>query len=306
MQLHPEAAAVLAFVESLELPEIHTVTPDEAREGRAALRAPASGECHHIEDVDAGGVPARLYRSNDDVTGLTIWIHGGGWVTGDVDGHETVCRSLANRSGHAVLSVGYRLAPEDPFPAGLHDCLTATRWARESAHELGIDPDRIAIAGDSAGANLAAAVANDAPIALRFQLLIYPVADAQAAIDQQTYDSYQENGDGYFLTAAAMRWFVDQYLAGDEGAPDDPRVSPLYETEERLAAAPPALVITAGFDPLRDEGMAYAARLSAAGVDTSHVHLSGQIHGFFSLLTVLSDARMVHALVGQALADALA
>lgn len=301
MPLNAEARALLDLMEAVGAPPLDSLPPEEARRARAELAPPVLEHCHETLDVDAGGVPARLYRPvpGDDPTGVLIWFHGGGWVLGDLESHDNICHSLARRSGHAVLSVAYRLAPEAPFPAGLGDCIQATRWAHANAIELGVDGDRIAIGGDSAGANLATVVCHVAPAPLAFQLLVYPVTDAR-----MDHASYAENGEGYFLTATSMTWFVDHYLSGDLGSPTDPRVSPLLAADDVLAASPPTLVITAGLDPLRDEGVAYADRLAELGVRTSHVHFPDQIHGFFSMAHYLGDARAAAALAAQALADA--
>ncbi len=207
-----------------------------------------------------------------------------------------MCRALANGSGHAVLSLDYRLAPEHPFPAALEDAVTATRWAHANAAALGCRADRLAIGGDSAGGNLAAVVAQLAPVPLVYQLLVYPVTDCTRA-----HPSYAENADGPFLTREGMGWFIDHYLSGGQGRPDDPRVSPLFASDTAVAATPPALVITAEFDPLRDEGDAYAARLAALGVPASHVRMSGMFHGFFSLADFLDDGRIAHAAAAAAL-----
>lgn len=302
MPLHHEARTLLDMMEAIGAPPLDSQPPAEARVARKALAADPTEQCHEIVEIDAGGVPARLYRAAPTGTtpGLLVFIHGGGWVIGDLDSHDNVCRSLTNRSGLTVLSVDYRLAPEDPFPAGLDDCSAATLWAYQHADELGIDPTRIAIGGDSAGANIAAVVCHETTVPLGFQLLIYPVVDAR-----MNTKSYDENGEGYFLTKSSMQWFTDHYLSGGAGTPDDPRVSPFLASDEVLAAGPPALVITAGFDPLRDEGIAYADRLSSVGVVVSHVHFSGQIHAFYSLPDQLGDARLAHALSAQALVAAL-
>ncbi len=302
MPLHAEVVSLLALMEQMGVPSIEDQGAEAARESRRALMRPPTEDCYEILEVDAGGVPARLYRSPPTfpVPGLLVWFHGGGWVLGDLDSHDNICRTLTNRTGHSVLSVGYRLAPEDPFPAGLDDCIAATRWAYDNAARLGFDPDRLAVGGDSAGGNLAAVVCHAAAMPIRFQLLVYPVTDARA-----NTPSFTENASGYFLTASGMRWFIDTYVSGDDGTIDDPRVSPLLACDDALAAGPPALVITAGFDPLRDEGVAYAERLTDAGVTTTHVHFPGQIHGFFSMPDLLSDARVAHAVAAEALIAAL-
>ena len=302
MPLNAEARTLLDLMEAVGAPPLDSLPPEDARRARAELAPPVLERCHETVDLDAGGVPARLYRPTPGhgATGLVVWFHGGGWVLGDLASHDNICHSLALRSGHAVLSIDYRLAPEAPFPAGLGDCIQATRWAHANAADLGIDPERIAVGGDSAGANLAAVVCHIAPAPLAFQLLVYPVTDAR--MDTR---SYEENGEGLFLTATSMRWFLDHYLSGGVGSPDDPRVSPLLAADEVLAAGPPALVITAGFDPLRDEGISYADRLANVGVATSHVHFPGQIHGFFSMSNYLGDARSALTLAAQAMSDAL-
>lgn len=304
MPLNAEARTLLELVERIGAPPFETLSPAEARAARAEQKPPILDPCHSTEDIDAGGITARLYRphpAGGSVTGLLVYFHGGGWVIGDLESHDNVCHALCSRSGHTVLSVDYRLAPEHPFPAGLDDCIAVTRWSHENAASLGVDPDRLAVGGDSAGANFAAVIANLGLVPLVHQLLVYPVTDAR--INTASYD---ENATGYFLTKAGMEWFVENYLAGDDGAPDDPQVSPLLADDAALSAGPPALVITAGFDPLRDEGMAYADRLGSLGVRTSHVHYPGQFHGFFSLAHMLADSRAAHALAAQALTDALA
>ena len=305
MPLNAEARTLLEYLASLGTPPLDSQEPATARAERAALAPEPTEQCHEIRDLDIGDISARLYSprpaTNGMVPGLLVFFHGGGWVIGDLDSHDNVCRALTNRSGHKVLSIDYRLAPEAPFPAALDDCIAATCWAHQHGDELGIDPDRIAVGGDSAGANLAAVVCHVASVPIVFQLLVYPVVDCR-----MNTTSYVENAEGYFLTARSMAWFVDHYLSGGEGSVDDPRVSPLLASDETLAASPPALVITAGFDPLRDEGVAYADRLADVGVKVSHVHFAGQFHAFFSLPHVLGDAHTAHALAAEALARALA
>lgn len=300
MPLHPQAHVLIQALAQLGFPPLESGTPQQARDGRLARGVAPAEHVHEVRDLDAGGVPARLYRpSAASDLGLLVYFHGGGWVIGDLESHDNVCRTLANRSGHAVLSVDYRLAPEHPFPAALGDSIQATRWAHANAAELGCDASRIAVGGDSAGANLAAVVAQIAPIPLCHQMLIYPVTDCR-----RVSASYSENATGYFLTAAAMEWFVDHYLSGGQGSPEDPRVSPLLADDATLRATPPALVITAEFDPLRDEGEQYATRLSELGVTTTHVRFSGMIHGFFSMSEMIDDAHAAHAVAGQALKTA--
>jgi acetyl esterase len=301
MPLHPQAASLIELMAQVGGAPFHELTPQEARQLRAAAQRPPGEDIHEVRDIDAGGVPARLYRpSAAPGLGLLVFLHGGGWVIGDLESHDNVCRSLANRSGHAVLSVDYRLAPEHPFPAALSDAVDATRWAHEHAADLGCAADRLAIGGDSAGANLAAVVSQLAPVPLKFQLLVYPVADAR-----QETASYVDNAEGYFLTTTSMTWFIGHYLAGGTGAVDDPRVSPLLADDAALRQSPPTLVITAEFDPLRDEGDLYAARLAAVGVPTSHVRFSGMFHGFFSMIDFLDDAKNAQALAAQALKTAI-
>lgn len=256
---------------------------------------PSAEAIHETRDLDADGVPVRLYRPNDRADlGLLVYYHGGGWVLGSLDSHDDVCRKLANAMGHAVLSVDYRLAPEHPFPVPVTDSLNALRWAHANAASLGVDPTRLAVGGDSAGGNLAAVVAQLRPVELRHQMLIYPVTDARRGSQ-----SYRDNADGYRLTAASMKWFCDHYLSGDHGSEDDPRVSPLCAPDSALVGAPPALVITAEYDPLRDEGEEYAQRLLAAGVPCTLTRYYGQIHGFFSMSAFVDDG-------GQAIAQAAA
>jgi len=304
MPLDPEARFLLDLVVAAGAPPFEESTPVEARATRAALAPPVLEPCFEARDLDLGGVPGRFYlpadpNSSTESLGLLVYFHGGGWVVGDLESHDNVCHALCRRSGHAVLAVDYRLAPEHPFPAGLDDCMAAVAWAREHAGELGVDPDRIAVGGDSAGANLAAVVANETTVPLRLQLLVYPVADARRG-----WPSYTENAEGYFLTTAAMAWFTDHYLAGADGSPDDPRVSPLLASLDSIGSGPPAYVITAGFDPLRDEGVAYVERLLEAGVRSAHVHYPNQIHAFFSMSHLLTDARTALAGAAGAITDA--
>ncbi len=301
MPLHPQAEALLALMTQLGEPALETCTPTQARAIRARRLRPSTEPIHDSRDLDADGVSARLYRPNDrDDLGLLVFLHGGGWVIGNLESHDNLCRILANSSGHAVLSVDYRLAPEHPFPAALDDALTATRWAHDYATRLGCSPDRLAVGGDSAGANLAIVVGHLSSVPLRFQLLVYPSTDLTCS-----FPSFVENADGPQLTAAGMSWFIGHYLDGTSTSLTDPRVSPRFADDEVVAASPPTLMITAQYDPLRDEGDAYAARLAALGVPTSHVRFSGMYHGFFSLADFLDDALGANRLAGAALGRAL-
>ena len=285
MALHPQTAALLVVMEQFNAPALETQEPTVARAGMEMMTAPSTVELHEIREVNAGGVAGRLYRPNDRKDlGLLVFYHGGGWVLGSMNTHDDVCRKLALAMGHAVLSVDYRLAPEFAFPEPLNDCIVALRWAHANATELGIDANRIAVGGDSAGGNLAAVVANLQPVPLKFQMLIYPVTDAT-----RSSQSYKDNGEGYRLTAAGMKWFCDHYLSGSMGTPTDPRVSPLFADATTLTSAPPAIVITAEYDPLRDEGEQYAHRLIEAGVACSLTRYYGQVHGFFSMSQYVDD-----------------
>ena len=301
LRLHPEARVLLAAFESLGDPPIATSTPEAVRALRASRIPAPTVELAEIRDVDAGGVPARLYRpSAEQGLGLFLYLHGGGWVLGSVDTHDHVARALSAESGCAVLSLDYRLAPEHPFPAGLDDAFAAATWAHRHAEALGCERERLAIGGDSAGANLAAVVTQSGRVPFRFQLLVYPVTDARG-----TSASYEELGDGFFLTRVEMAWFLGHYLSGGQGAPDDPRVSPLLADDGAFAASPPTLVITAELDPLRDEGEAYAERLRAAGVAAEATRYDGMFHGFFSLGAALSDGRRAVSQAADALARAI-
>jgi len=207
---------------------------------------------------------------------VLVFFHGGGWVVGNIDSHEAMCRHLSNRAECAVLSVDYRMGPEHKFPAAVEDCFAATAWTADNAAALGIDSRRLAVGGDSAGGNLAAVVSllardKGAP-RISCQVLIYPATDAA-----MRHDSVARYAEGYVLTRATMRWFYEQYLRTPDDAADW-RVSPLLAPD--LSHLPPAYVLTAGYDPLCDEGDAYAARLAAAGVPVTHRRFPGQVHGF--------------------------
>ena len=292
MPLHAQTAAVLEFMRQLGTPPLHELTAAEGRANYLAMRVPSTVELHEIRDIEAGGVKCRLYRSSAATAApLLIYYHGGGWVIGDLDSHDDICRKLAREAHCSVIAVDYRLAPEHPAPAALDDCVAATQWIFANAKSLGIDASRIAIGGDSAGGNLAALVAMHADVKPVFQLLVYPVTDMR-----MDYPSHIENAQGYRLTADLMHWFIKHYLQGDEQSMRTPLYSPILSDDATLQKSPPTLVITAEFDPLRDEGEAYAARLAAAGVPTSMVRFNGQIHAFFSMSELLDDAAAAIAL----------
>jgi acetyl esterase len=283
------------------------VPVDQARAGHEAETKQMSGPgepVHEVRDIEiegpGGPIPVRVYRPEGDPTlPLVVYLHGGGWMVGSVESFDTVVRALANAANAVVASVEYRLAPEHPFPAGLNDALAATRALHARAHELGADPDRVAIAGDSAGGNLATIVARKlrGEVPLRFQALIYPVTDAGC-----NTPSYREFGERHGLTAASMQRFWNLYLDGADGL--QPDASPLRATD--LEGSPPAYVLTAGHDPLRDEGEAYAEALRRAGIAVETRREDGAIHGFWRWLAVTSLSRQAVEDVAAALKTALA
>jgi acetyl esterase len=251
----------------------------------------------------AGSLPARLYvpaEAAGSESGLTVYYHGGGWVVGDLDTHDSVCRALARSSGARVLSVDYRLAPEHPFPAGVEDALASFRDAVARGAELGVDPRRVALAGDSAGGHLAAVTARMAagdPLPPAFQLLIYPATDLV-----EVSRSRLEFATGFLLTKENMDWYEENFAGAHDRR--DPRVSPLLA--EDLSGLAPTMVVTAGFDPLRDEGEAYARRLQAAGVPTMLRRHPGYVHGFTHVMVGDSGPREALAAMGGVLRGALA
>lgn len=288
MPLDPQLAGLLDFIAAAGNPPMSAGTPETARAGFRALtvdlRDPASlPDVASVEEVTvpggAGPRPARVYRPA--ATGplpTIVMFHGGGFVIGDLDTHDLMARTLANGCEAVVVSVDYRLAPEHPWPAGVEDAIAATRWAASALDTLGGDP-RLAVAGDSAGGNLAAVVAQvmlAEGITLAGQLLVYPVTNRHGR-----YPSLEENGTGYFLDLDTMVWFDKQYVGHlAEVDPTDPRLAPLYG---ELTGLPPAVLVVAEFDPLRDDGLAYAAALDAAGVPVEVRTFAGMIHGFIDM-----------------------
>ena len=310
MPVTPEVQNILDFLAAAEGPPREQLDPAELRQGYAALSMVESKpEMHAVSDRTVpgpgGDIPVRVYVPTDEPgpRPVLVYFHGGGWVIGDIDTHDGVARAVAEGSGATVVSVGYRRAPEDPFPAAIDDSEAAVRWVVDNAADLGVNPGRLAVGGDSAGGNLAAVTALELAAAggpdVRFQLLVYPVTDGTLG-----HASFVENGEGYFLTAATMTWFWQRYVG--EGDWTDPRVSPIHASDDALAAAPPALVITAEFDPLRDEGEAYAARLAAAGVDVTVTRYDSMIHGFFSMRDLVPEGKAAVEQACEALRTALA
>jgi acetyl esterase len=297
-------------MEALGLPPTEERSVAQARElsrQRAAMRA---GEPEPVARVENwripgphGEIPVRIYWPEGQAPfPVLVYFHGGGWVICDLDSHDGVCRALTRRAGCLTVSIDYRLAPEHKFPVPAEDCYAATQWVAANAAALGGDPARLAIGGDSAGGNLAAVVAQMArdrggpPIA--FQLLVYPVTNH----DFETV-SYRDNAQGYMLTLPAMGWYWDHYLK-DPADGRNPYASPLQAAD--LSRLPPALVITAEFDPLRDEGEAYGARLRDAGVAATVHRYDGMIHGFFSMAALLTQAEDAVNEASTALRAALA
>jgi acetyl esterase len=296
MPLDPDATRILEAFRASGRPPYEAMTLDAARAAYAAGRAATVPEPHAVaETVELsaegrfGAIPLRLYRPVTKVRSplpALVYFHGGGWVFGDLDSHNGVCRHLAAGAACAVVSVGYRLAPENKFPAAVEDAIDATGWVRAHAAQLGLDPIRIGVGGDSAGGALAAVVCitlRDAgePVP-RCQLLIYPVTDLA-----MTTRSHDELAEGHLLTRASLLWFAGHYLT-DQAERSDWRASPLRA--DSLADLPPSFVLTAGYDPLRDEGEAFAARLAASGVRVTTWRIPGQIHGFLPMGKVMSCA----------------
>ena len=309
--LDPQAKALLDLMVERGVPPTHTLTPEQARRfyvERRAVTQPPPRPLGEVLDLTASGphgaIALRLYRPDGlaSPAPVLVYYHGGGWVIGDLDTHDSLCRDLADAGRCVVVAVDYRMGPEHRFPAAVDDVLAATRWLQAQSAALQLDPARFAVGGDSAGGNLAAVVAlawRDAGQAppLRLQLLIYPTTDMRAGAPSHTH-----NGQGYLLTSDTIAYFRSHYL--DEHQLADWRASPLLHAD--LAGLAPALVLTAGFDPLRDEGRQYADALSAAGTPAQYVCFERQIHGFVTMGRVIDEANTAVGLCGVALRRALA
>jgi acetyl esterase len=287
MPLDPVAAGLLQQITDAGMPPLNEMSPSDARVAAQAF-ADLAGEGDPVGSAEDrtipgphGDIPVRVYTPNGGTAPrpVLVYIHGGGWVIGDIPTTDAICRDVANRAECVVVSVDYRLSPEHKFPIPLNDCFAAVKWVADNAASLGADPGRVAVGGDSAGGNLSAAIAlrarDEGGPALTYQLLVYPVTNY--SFDTESYDV---NGKDYLLTRDMMEWFWDHYVNSAADG-DDPLASPLRAKD--LSGLPPATVFTAEFDPLRDEGEAYAARLTDAGVAVKHKRFEGQIHAFWQM-----------------------
>jgi acetyl esterase len=310
--LDPQIEVIIALVKKANAPEYWQLTPDQAREqyqlrvAKLALRE----EIFRSEDRRVPGpskdIPVRIYTPRPPKPGekfpILVWYHGGGFVIGSLDTHDSACRLLANRSECIVVSVDYRLAPEYKFPAGVDDCMAALNWVVRHASEFGGDPNCLAVGGDSAGANLATVVAIMSRDAgqpkLAMQLLLYP-----CVAPEPESPSHRKFAEGYLLTRKTMTWFYQLYLRTKTDLKDF-RFAPLVADD--LSNLPPALVIVAGYDPLRDEGVDYARRLIEAGNAVNLVNYEGMIHGFFLMGGAVDAAKRAVAESAQALRNAFA
>jgi acetyl esterase len=295
--LDPDSEAVYDAFLAANRPPYENGTPAQAREMYLAARFvsnPEPPELASAKDIDIpaphGAIPARIYtpktlRKKDGLAPCLVFLHGGGFVIGNLDSHDVVCRKLAHEGEMIVISVDYRLAPEHRFPAAVEDSITATKWVAANAKQLGVDAARIIVGGDSAGGNLSAVTAialRDGGPKLAGQLLIYPSTDFR-----MNHPSHSEPGTSILLTHSVIKWFIDHYMGGADR--DDWRASP---ARANLNGLPPAYVLVAGGDPLRDEGNEYADKLKAAGVPVTYRFFPGQFHGFFTMGKLLNQANI--------------
>lgn len=296
MALDLQTKLILDQLAAMKMPPpLETLTPEQIRK---AILTSNSGEQEAVGKIEnrtipgpGGEIPVRVYypkESQASYSGL-VFFHGGGWVTGNIDSHDDICRSLTNLANCVTISVDYRLAPENKFPAGVEDAYASAQYVYEHAKEFQVDPSRIAVGGDSAGGNLAAVVSNLAKerstIEICCQLLMYPSTGAGVT---PPFKSMHENAEGYLLTSALINWFLGHYLNNEEEK-QSPLVSPMFY--EDFKGLPPTLVITAEFDPLRDEGEAYAKKLAEAGVEVERIRYDGTIHGFVSMSKMIDKGK---------------
>lgn len=301
-ELDPKAAEILEGALASERPNAHLLPVEEARvnfDGDFAELGPGE-EVDAVEDlvipVDGATIPARLYRPSGDVLPGVLYMHGGGWLLGSVESHDATARALANAASATVLSIGYRRGPEDRFPTAVEDAYAALLWMRDNGERLGVDAEALAVAGDSAGGNLATVVAmlarDRGGPALRFQVLAYPVTTTDLEV------GFDDDFEGYFLYRDELQWHQDNYLASPADR-SDPLVSPLEDAD--LEGLPPALVITAECDPLHEQGELYAVALAGAGVEVFHRGYPGMVHGFFQMPGVFAQGREAVDLAGESL-----
>jgi acetyl esterase len=300
MPVKPEVQAILDIIGANQAP-LAQQTPASRRESmrRSVIamapmvtREEVASVVDRVCPGPGGDMALRVYTPEGTGDGsslpMLVWFHGGGWVTGDLETADFAARVLANAAGVVVVSVDYRLAPENPFPAAVDDALAAVRWVADNGHDLGGDAKRLAVGGESAGANLAAVACQqlrDLGPAIRAQLLVYPQTDQR--FDSPSIEQYAE---GYYNTKESLLWHRKHYLGDDESLYDDPRAAPLRAQDDALAGLPPALVITAEFDPVRDEGEAYGERLHDVGVETTIIRFDGMIHGFYAMRDLFPEA----------------
>lgn len=307
MPLDQDCAALVALIAERRPPRNETLSPEQARAGMKAAREAAALPPPPISEIRDLKIPAierdiaaRLYVPSEagaSGSGL-IYFHGGGWVLGDLESHDILCRRIANESNCRVIAVDYRLAPEHKFPAAFDDAVDAVRWIFAHARELGLDARQLMIGGDSSGANLAAGVTQElreGGLQLRMQILLYPTTDLDFA-----FPSHALAGDQFPVLKKTMLWFRDNYLGSVEQRADW-RASPLKA--ESFTDLPPAYVVTAGYDPLRDEGIAYAHKMIEAGVPVTHRHYPGQIHAFLTIGTAFPTTEWAIRDIGRAIKD---
>ena len=307
MPLDPQAQIVIDGIAAIGLDLFNDDTdPNAIRALMNAVVIPSTVEVASVENRQipgpAGPLPVRIYRPTGDAPKpVVVFFHGGGWVIGSLETHDQVARKLADQIDAVVVSVDYRMGPEDRFPAAVDDSFAALMWAHAEAAAIGGDPERLVVAGDSAGGNLAAIVAQMTRTSgpgLRFQLLVYPVTDYEF-----TSSSMEENAEGYYLTRDMMRWFFDRYLNGPDEA-DDPRVSPLRNPD--LTGLPPAFVLTMEYDPLRDQGVAYGDAMRNAGNHVESITYPGLFHGCFGMDEMIDAAKVPFADAVAAVRSAVA